>query len=320
MSMLIALGVVEQHTGAQAEHAQEPQPRKTATRLLGAGLRIGSLIFLGVGQADRGGIDQLGTQAVPERSTLLTCRRQRDPQPRQRVQWQSLSSLAVGAVTLVDVALILEGEEGLNLSHDLAAGALGIKHLIEEAKEGAAHAKDTLAAVGSFLGLGQQAGRQQRPDQQFQVAKALLTEVLDPVAQGGQPGTKGGEERSVHDKYIYLSRLDVQLKMISCQKTLPPPTPSSANTNACAPAWPKPVTSARARCSIAPPCGLRAPAISGPARWHEKPSLLQSAQSRTCPCDRPSKIGVPSNKRSTKWKSYRAKSCSKLLLTHTIIN
>ncbi len=107
----------------------------------------------------------------------------------------------------------MQSKERLDLTDDLAAGALGIEDLIEETKESAAHAKNALAAIGALIGLGKQARGQEGSQEQFQMAEALLAEVFDPVAQCGQAGAKGGEERRMHDKYIYLARLDSKVKM-----------------------------------------------------------------------------------------------------------
>ncbi len=60
MLVLVALGVVQQRARGQAEHPHQPDQQKAATGPLAAGLRIGSLIFLSVGRADRGGVDELG--------------------------------------------------------------------------------------------------------------------------------------------------------------------------------------------------------------------------------------------------------------------
>jgi chloramphenicol 3-O-phosphotransferase len=102
----------------------------------------------------------------------------------------------------------MEGEERLNLANNLAAGAVGFEYLIEEAKEGAPHAIDALAAVGAFVGLGEQARRQQWVEQLFEVGEALLAEVSDPMPQVGQPGAERGKERCVHRGGIYTASID----------------------------------------------------------------------------------------------------------------
>src|ERR1039457_7161576 len=67
--VFVALGVVQQHAGGQTEHPQQPQQRKAATGLLAARLGIGALGFLCVREAERGGINDLGPQAVPDRKS-----------------------------------------------------------------------------------------------------------------------------------------------------------------------------------------------------------------------------------------------------------
>jgi len=62
--------------------------------------------------------------------------------------------------------------------------------------------------------LRQQAERQEGPQEQFQVAEALLAQVVDPATQGGQAGTEGRKERRLHrPQYYYCATLDSQLKM-----------------------------------------------------------------------------------------------------------
>jgi len=107
----------------------------------------------------------------------------------------------------------MKGEEGLDLADDFATGGVGFERLVEKSKEGAPHAKDALAAVGALVLLGEQARRQERSQQQFQMAETLLAEALNPAAQGGQAGTEGRKKRRRHTKYIYLLLLDRQLKM-----------------------------------------------------------------------------------------------------------
>jgi hypothetical protein len=94
--------------------------------------------------------------------------------------------------------LIVEGKEGLDLTDDLATGTVGIKDLIKEAKEGATQAIDAVAAVGALIGLREQARREQRAEQQFQMTEALLAPVLNAAAQGGQKRTESWEVRSMH--------------------------------------------------------------------------------------------------------------------------
>src|SRR5208282_95967 len=123
-----------------------------------ARLRIGALVFLSVRQADAGAINDLGPQAVPPRGHSFAGRSYSDAHAAEPVQGQSFASLAVGAGVFIDRALVLEGEEGLDLADDFTAGGIRLEHLAQEAKEGAAHAIDALAAVAALVGLGKQAG------------------------------------------------------------------------------------------------------------------------------------------------------------------
>ena len=106
-------------------------------------------------------------------------------------------------------------KERLDLADDLAAGTVGIEDLIEEGKESAPQAIDAIPAVGAFLSLGEQARRQERSEEFFQVQQVLLAQGVDPLAQGGEAGAKGGEERSFHKtQYYYCAILTTSLKCI----------------------------------------------------------------------------------------------------------
>jgi hypothetical protein len=99
------------------------------------------------------------------------------------------------------------------LAHDLATGAIGIKDLVKKAEEGPADRIDLLAAVRPLVGLRQEPGGQQRAEQAIQVHQALRAEVVDVLAQASEAWAPGREERSGHNKYIYLLNLDSQSKM-----------------------------------------------------------------------------------------------------------
>ena len=117
--------------------------------------------------------------------------------------------------------MALEAKERLDLADDFTAGAVRIEDLIEKGEEGAAQALDAIAAVGAFLGLGKKARRQPGANELFQVGQALLAEVLDPFAQGGQAGAKRGEERSMHMHSINTVLIDSQHKMLSMKNRSP---------------------------------------------------------------------------------------------------
>jgi hypothetical protein len=100
------------------------------------------------------------------------------------VQGQAIAGLTVGAGVFIDPALIVEAVQSLNLPDNLAAWAGGFEDLIEEAEEGAAHVIDSLTAVGTFIGLGQELRGQPGSKELFQVGQALLAEAVDAPAQG----------------------------------------------------------------------------------------------------------------------------------------
>jgi hypothetical protein len=136
----------------------------------------------------------------------------------QGVQGQAETGLALGAGALVDRAQVVETEQGPDLADRFAAGRARIEGLVEKGPEGATEGEDAVAAVGAVVGLGQQAGRDEAAEEQLQVEEALLAELLDAGAQGGQACAELRKEGCVHAKYIYLSSLDVQDKMIPMKK------------------------------------------------------------------------------------------------------
>ncbi len=211
--VFVALGVIQEHAGGKAEDPQQAKERKATAGLLGTGLRVSALVGGGVGRADSRAVDDLGAQAMPELGHGFAGGSHADPQAAERVQGQALAGLTVGAGVFIDPARVVQTEQGLDLADDFATGGIGLEHLVEEAKEGAAHVIDAVAAVEPLLGLGEQTCGQERSQQEFQVAEAVLAQVLDAPAQGGQASAPGGEKRRMHNKYIYLSKLDGKGKM-----------------------------------------------------------------------------------------------------------
>jgi len=177
-------------------------------------LGISALVFSGVGQAGAGAVNDFNPQAAPRLGGFFGVSGGGTAQTRQNIPRQPGSCLAPTAGAIVHAAIALEGKERLDLVDDLATGAARIEHLIEKAKEGAADGVNPLAAVGAFVGLGQDPWRQQRAEELIEVGEALLAQVLDARPQGGQPGAKGREERSVHlHSIITVPPLDTQVKM-----------------------------------------------------------------------------------------------------------
>jgi hypothetical protein len=115
----------------------------------------------------------------------------------ENIQGQPQASLAIGAAALVHRAAIVETEQSLNLSDDLAARAGGIEHLVEETPKGATHRIDAIAAIGTLVALGQQPGRDQFCEEQFEVSEALLADVLHAAAEGSQARAPRRKERSI---------------------------------------------------------------------------------------------------------------------------
>ena len=162
MLVFVALGIVEQSARRQAKHADHLQERKTTAAFLFPRLRVRALIFRGVGQADAGAVDDFDAEFLPELAGLLGVRRHGTTQTGQDIERQPVARLAISTGPLANPTRTHQSEERLDLAHDFAAGASGIEHLVEKAKEGAAERVNLLAAVRAFLGLGQEPSGQER--------------------------------------------------------------------------------------------------------------------------------------------------------------
>jgi len=134
-------------------------------------------------------------------------------QTRQPIPRQPGSCLTPAAGAFVDRAAQLEGKERLGLADHRATGAMGIEHLIEKTEEGAADVVDPITAVAAFVGLSQEARRQERAQELIEVKEALLAQAVYAPAQRSQSCPPSREKRCVHDKYLYFSMLDRQPKM-----------------------------------------------------------------------------------------------------------
>jgi hypothetical protein len=72
--MLVALDVIEQSAGSQAEHTNQFQHRETAAGFLSAGLRVSKLVFARVGGAGAGTVDDFDTESAPKVADFLGLR------------------------------------------------------------------------------------------------------------------------------------------------------------------------------------------------------------------------------------------------------
>ncbi len=116
----------------------------------------------------------------------------------------------------LEQSLGMQGAQGQDLADDLPAGAIGLEHLKQEAKERAAHGINAFAAVGPLVGLGQESGRQERSKQQVQLEQAVLADLPDALAEAGEAGAPGGKQWSAGMTSIYTCQwLDVNVKMPS---------------------------------------------------------------------------------------------------------
>ena len=122
----------------------------------------------------------------------------------QALLGQSLPSLDVGRITLIDQSPTGQPEERLDLADDFAAGGFGFEQLPEEALESQPQREDAVAAVRTFFLRGEQGRGQEVVQVLLELRQGGLAEGLSgPAAQGGQAGAQSGEIRSVH-KAVYI--------------------------------------------------------------------------------------------------------------------
>ncbi|HEV2208115.1 MAG TPA: hypothetical protein VG167_05030 [Verrucomicrobiae bacterium] len=122
----------------------------------------------------------------------------------QNIPRQAPAGLAVGAGGFIDRTAGVEGKERLDLTDHLAARAVGVEHLIEEAKEGAPNAENAFSAVGALLSLRQQGWGQERAEELVQMKEALLAQANDAPAHGAEPVSPVGEEGCMHCTVLLL--------------------------------------------------------------------------------------------------------------------
>ena len=96
-----------------------------------------------------------------------------------------------------------QGLESQNLANDLPAGAIRVEDLGQKPEECAPDGINPLPAVGTFIGLGQEPGRQERTEEQIELEEALLAQMLNALTHGSQAGAPGREERCVH-RQVYI--------------------------------------------------------------------------------------------------------------------
>ena len=192
---------------AQGEEHHEFHNRKTTAGLLSGGLGVAFLVFLGIGQLGGGTIDHFDGAALQLAGGTgaviggLSGGAQGLLQPFPR---QAQAGLHVSRVALIDRALAVQPEEGLDLPHDLPAGGFGSEQLPDKALEGQAQGEDAVAAVGAVLRGGEQRGGQEVAQVFLELGQGGLTKRAGAAAQGGQPGAEFGEKRCFHSEYIYL--------------------------------------------------------------------------------------------------------------------
>lgn len=203
----------------QGEEDAEFEDRKATTAFLAGRLGKGPLIGRGVGSLERGAVDDFDRAsgkpamlaAAPiglggaELQSLL-----------EALEGKATAGLTIGAGGRVDLLLGVESQECLELANDLPTRCARGEDLEEEGPEGAAEREDPHAAVGTFVALREELGREEWTEELLDLGEGGLTDLLDAVAEGREAGTPGGKEWGVHiGRYIYrpidaFDRLSVQ--------------------------------------------------------------------------------------------------------------
>jgi len=154
----------------------------------------------------------VAAEPLPELAAGFGVGRHGTAQAGQEVQREAGPRLAKGAGAFAHAARAGQREERLDLTHPFPARTIGLQHLVEEAKEGAAHGVNLLAAVGALVTLGQAPRGQERGKEQVQVREALLAQGVDAFTQGGEPGPELREKGRGHDTVYILCLLTARIK------------------------------------------------------------------------------------------------------------
>ena len=193
---------VQQRPAGQREEHHQLHHRETAPAFLPRGLRIVLLVGGGVGQLHRTAIHHLHRAALKLRAGTgpLFGRARRGRQHRgQTLQGEALPGLDVSGGAFVHRAPAVQAGQRLHLADDFAAGGVALEHLPEETLAGQAQGVETLAAVGALVGAGKEVAGKEIGQMPGQLLQRGLTEVTGgALAQGGEPGAEGGEERCGH--------------------------------------------------------------------------------------------------------------------------
>jgi len=149
---------VEDGSATQTEKHHNFHDWKSTAFFLGGGLGVVFLIERGVGELRGGTIHHFDGSAL--QGALRSGSWRGGPGGGVQHGYQSFfgqtqTGLDIGRVALVDGSSVAEAQERLHLADDFAATGFGFEHLPEEALDGQAQVKATIAAVGTLLGAGE---------------------------------------------------------------------------------------------------------------------------------------------------------------------
>lgn len=186
--MQVAQQNVEHRPAAQGEEHHEFHHGKAATRLLGAGLRMGFLVGGRVGQLSGRAVGALSGGAQGLFQPFLG---------------QTQPGLDIGRIACRDGGQSPQSAQGLHLADHFATGRPGFEHLPQKAFEGQAQRKIALATVEPVLLAGQERGGQEVAELFLQLAQGGLAPGLGGApAHSGQAGAPGRKEWRAHHRAV----------------------------------------------------------------------------------------------------------------------
>jgi len=206
--VIVAPDRVQHGAAAQGADHHELHEGKTAAGPLKFWLGIPLLVFLRVGQSERGAVDDFDGATLQEGGRTdqpVGSARGVGQRGLEQIQRQPGAGLAVAAVAPVERRTALQDQQRLQLAHGLPAGGVVIEHLPDKTPEGAVQGVGPLALGARRLELR---GRHEAADGRFDLAQGALPQERERArhapAEGSEPGAEGGKKRSVRHRAVYI--------------------------------------------------------------------------------------------------------------------
>jgi len=213
----------DQAAGGQGEQADQSHDGEAAAGLLHALLREDLLMGGRVGHGGRAAIDHLDLAAPPQarlRASPPGALGDASQDLLQARQGQALASLAVAAGLLIHRVLSRQTKQSQDLAHRFPATGSRVEDLAQKGPEGQLQGKDAVAAARALFLPSQGLLGNPGAEEALEMGQRLRADGLDGGLERSQARAPGGEERSfAHNKYIYLSWIDIKGKMTAMKKT-----------------------------------------------------------------------------------------------------